>query len=118
VEHAAFLGVALAFWSVVMRTGPRRRAGYLVSMLLAFGTMLESTWLAAVLTFGGLAYPVYAHRAPAWGIGALADQQLAGALMWVPSAIVLVTVTAVLFARWFHELDRTHAPRPEAMWLR
>jgi len=112
VEHASFLAVAMAFWAGVTRTGPRRRIRYVPSMLLVLGTMLQSTWLAAILTFGGRAYPLYAQRAAAWRIDALADQQLAGAIMWIPPSILYLTVFSVLFVRWLRELGTRHAQRP------
>lgn len=114
-EHAMFLGVSIALWAGVTRTGPRRRIRHIPSMLLVLGTMLHSTWLAAILTFGGLAYPIYERRAPLWGIDPSADQQAAGAIMWIPSTLIFFTVFSVLFVRWFHELDTRHARRPTAV---
>lgn len=115
LEHATFLGTSVAFWGAVARTGPRRRVGYLPSMLLVVGTMMQSTWLAAVLTFGGSAYPIYAARAPSWGVDALADQQMAGSIMWIVPAIAYFAVLGVLFTRWMRELDARHARTPAAV---
>lgn len=112
LEHASFLGVALAFWAGVVRTGPRRRIAHVPSMALVLGTMLQGTWLAAILTFGGLAYPLYGVRARLVGIDPLADQQAAGAIRWIPSAIAYFAVFAVLFVAWFRELDSRHARTP------
>jgi putative membrane protein len=117
-EHASLLAAALAFWAGVLRAGPRRRIGSVPAMLLVAGTMLHSTWLAAILTFGGVSYPLYVQRAAAWGIDPLADQQLAGAIMWIPSAIVYVALAGVLFVRWFRELDALHDRRPAAVTTR
>jgi putative membrane protein len=111
VEHIAFLGISLAFWAGVMRTGPRRRVRYVPSILLVLGTMLLSSWLAAILTFGRIAYPIYVQRAALLHIDPLVDQQLAGTLMWVPSTIVYFGIFAVLFVRWFRELDARHPQR-------
>jgi putative membrane protein len=110
-EHVAFFGIALAFWAGVMRTGPRRRVRYVPSILLVLGTMLLSSWLAAILTFGRIAYPIYVQRASLLHIDPLVDQQLAGTIMWVPSTIVYFGVFAVLFVRWFRELDARHPQR-------
>lgn len=114
-EHAAFAGAALAFWAAVTRTGPRRRMHAVPAMLLVLGTMLHSTWLAAVLTFGEPAYPIYMRRAPLWGVEALTDQQIAGAIMWIPSSIVFMIVFGVLFVRWLRDLDARHAQRVSAV---
>jgi putative membrane protein len=115
LEHATFLATAMAFWGAVARTGPRRRVGYPTSMGLVVGTMMQSTWLAAVLTFGGSAYPIYARRAPLWGVDALADQQTAGSIMWIIPTIAYFGVLGVLFVRWMRALDARHARAPAAM---
>jgi len=114
-EHLCFLAISMAFWAAVTRTGPRRRMAYVPSMALVLGTMLQSTWLAALLTFGGIAYPAYERSAAVWRVNALADQQLAGAIMWIPPAILYLVVFGVLFVRWFHELEARHATRPAAV---
>jgi cytochrome c oxidase assembly factor CtaG len=117
LEHAMFLGVSIAFWHAVVRTGPRRSVGHIPAMFLVLGTMLQSTLLAAILTFGGIAYPIYVARAAAWGIDPRADEQLAGTIMWVPSTILYLVVFGVLFVRWLKEMDSLHARRPDAVTL-
>jgi putative membrane protein len=114
-EHISFFGIALAFWAGVMRTGPRRRMRYVPAMLLVLGTMLLSNWLAAILSFGRVAYPTYVQRAALMRIDPLMDQQLAGSIMWLPSTIVSFGVLGVLFARWFRELDVRHPRRTPVM---
>jgi putative membrane protein len=97
LEHASFFCAALVFWSAVIDSGPRRRVSYGAALLVVFGTLLQSGWLAMVLSFApSVVYPVY---------GSLADQQLAGVLMWVPMTIVLVVAIVVLFVRFFGVIE-------------
>jgi len=110
-EHISFFGIALAFWAGVMRTGPRRRVRPVPAIGLVLGTMLLGNWLAAILTFGRVAYPIYEQRAALLHIDPLLDQQLAGSIMWLPSTIVFFGVFGVLFVRWFRELDARHPRR-------
>jgi len=112
LEHIAFLGISLGFWAGVMRAGPRRRIGYLPAILLVIGTLMLTGWLAAVLTFGGLVYPLYSARAALLGMNASRDAALAGTLMWVPSTLIYFGAFAGLFTRWFRELDARYAPTP------
>jgi cytochrome c oxidase assembly factor CtaG len=114
-EHISFFGIALAFWAGVMRTGPRRRMRYVPAMMLVLGTMLLSNWLAAILSFGRVAYPTYVQRAALLRIDPLPDRQLAGSIMWLPSTIVSFGVLGVLFARWLRELDARHPRRVPVM---
>src|SRR6185295_11127301 len=51
-------------------------------------------------------YAVYRSRAALAGLDPLADQQLAGLLMWVPFGIVFVIVGLALFAAWLGEAER------------
>jgi heme/copper-type cytochrome/quinol oxidase subunit 2 len=51
-------------------------------------------------------YRVYVERAGPAGIDALADQQVAGLLMWVPAGVILTCVALALFAAWFGEAER------------
>jgi putative membrane protein len=115
LEHIGFLGISLGFWAAVMRAGPRRRIGYLPAILLVIGTLMLTGWLAAVLTFGGLVYPLYAQRAMLLGINAAHDAQLAGTLMWVPTTLIYFGAFAGLFTHWFRELDARYAPTPTAV---
>src|SRR5439155_7552994 len=103
LEHIAFLGISLGFWAAVMRAGPRRRIGYLPAGLLVVATLMLTGWLAAVLTFGGLVYPLYGQRAMLLGINAAHDAQLAGTIMWVPTTLIYFGAFAGLFTRWFRE---------------
>lgn len=98
LEHVMFLAVGLTFWGTIIGAGTRRRVSYAGAVALAFLTMLPSVWLAMILSFSPrVVYPVY---------GSLADQQLAGAIMWAPMAVSTMVVIAVLVLRWFRTLDK------------
>jgi cytochrome c oxidase assembly factor CtaG len=63
--------------------------------------------LGALLTFSQvLWYPAYGGTTAKWGITALEDQQLGGAIMWVPSGVVFIAVAMALMGRWLSESDR------------
>jgi putative membrane protein len=106
-EHLAYLGAAALFWRPVLgadpvphRPGPLGRLLYLMlaaGPLSVAGVAMESSrhaWYAA-----------YATRP-----GALADQHLAGAIMWVGGGLALAVVT--IAATWAG-LQREHARRLE-----
>jgi cytochrome c oxidase assembly factor CtaG len=111
LEHSSFLLTAIAFWSLVIETRRRRRLAHPLAILFVFTTALHSGALGALLAFASRPlYPLHTHGARAWGLTPLADQQLAGLVMWVPSgAFYLVTMAALLFA-WLRELERAHPP--------
>ncbi|MND06727.1 Cytochrome c oxidase caa3 assembly factor [compost metagenome] len=51
-------------------------------------------------------YAAYVEPARRRGIDILADQQLAGLLMWIPAGIVLTVLGIALFAAWVGESER------------
>ena len=118
-EHLTLLGSAGLFWSVVIGAGAGRVAGRRgagarpAAVALVFATALSSGALGAALTFAGAPlYPEQAAVVAATGADPLADQQLAGALMWVPPGLVYLAVMVGLVVGWFAELDRRTAPQP------
>ncbi len=65
--------------------------------------------LGAVLTFAPA--PLYPDHALASG-NPLADQQLAGLVMWIPMDVVLLGLAVSVFLRWLTGLeDRTPGDR-------
>jgi len=94
-EHATFLATAYLFWWFVLR----RRTPRPVATLVVFATGVQSSALGAVLVFASA--PLYPGRT-----AGLADQQLAGALMWGPPAFVYLVTMGWLLVRWFGELER------------
>jgi cytochrome c oxidase assembly factor CtaG/cytochrome c2 len=109
VQHGCFLLSATLFWWG-MTHGRYGRVGYGVAVLYVFLTAVHSSVLGALLTVApGVWYPVYERAAAAWQIDALQDQQLAGLLMWVPSAIVFIVFGLALFAAWLGESERRAA---------
>ena len=59
-------------------------------------------------------YPSYATTTEAWGLDQLADQQLAGTLMWFPTGLLNAAVALWLLLRWLNRIDggRTRQPAP------
>jgi putative membrane protein len=103
LEHTLFFSTALLFWKQVLpspplhaRLVPLQRVAYLV------GAMVVSWILAVVLALAP--HPLYAHYAHEatrpGGISALADQQLAAGIMWVPGSITFLIVMFAYVHRW------------------
>lgn len=111
-EHLTFFAAFAWFWTKVINAGrprthtARRLSARPAALALTFATALASGALGAVLTFAGAPlYPEQAARAAAAGVSPLEDQQLAGALMWMPPGLVYLATMAVLLVRWFADLD-------------
>ncbi len=112
-EHASFFLSAFLFWRLVITS--RARRSYPQSVGLVFGTALQSGALGAVLAFATVVlYPVHRAGARLWGLDPLSDQQLAGAIMWVPPGVIYLVTMIVLLARWFSEMEPARPPDPGA----
>jgi putative membrane protein len=114
VEHATLLGTAALLWAVVLGRSQRPLAAPAAVGLL-FATMLQSSGLGAVLTLAQAPlYSVHGATTSAWGLTPLENQQLAGALMWIPPGVVYLGVMAALLVRWLGSLDRPPVGTPVA----
>jgi putative membrane protein len=90
---ATLLGVGLWFWGAVLRA----RLEALPTLLLM---LMQTGMLGALLTFAKAPlYPLVAAGAAALGRAPLADQQLAGLLMWVPMALIFLAAALWQTAR-------------------
>jgi len=109
LEHALFLAAGLLYWSQLIDSPPFRSSlGFLQRALYATFGMVVGSALGLVLAFAPTPlYPGYADlESRPGGISALADQHLAGGIMWVPGSISF-TAAVVLFAyRWLEETAR------------
>jgi putative membrane protein len=118
LEHASYLFTAMLFWWALAR-GARtgRWPGYGAGILYVFGAALQSGALGALLLFAQAPwYPAHAPGAELWGVDLLVDQQLAGALMWVPAGLVYTAAILVLFVAWVRKADRTVTHRERHGW--
>lgn len=106
LEHACFLGTAVALWMALLRPDLRGRIAYGTGVLCIAAILLVGGALGALLTFAET--PLYQHyqMSGRWGLTPLDDQHLAGAIMWIPSGMFYGTVAAVLFTRWFATVER------------
>lgn len=106
VEHATLLFAGVLFWRVV---AGGRGAGRVVpglGVLLIFGMAMQSVFLSVLLTFARTSwYAGYAETTTAWGLTPLADQQLAGVIMWIPAGMIYLAAALTLFVRWMQSTE-------------
>jgi cytochrome c oxidase assembly factor CtaG len=113
-EHAHFFGAAMLFWSVVIDPVPFRGtlpyAARIVYLLLAGAA--QNTLLGGILSFSTrLLYPHYADRTAQYGLDALTDQRIGGALMWVIGDTVFLLGVSLAFFSWLAHEEETQRRR-------
>lgn len=108
--HMCFLAAGLLFWAALLRSLREPALGAASAVLAIMATMVHMGLLSALLVFASRPlYPWYSERAPSLGLSALQDQQLAGLIMWVPSALPYLVGGVVLVAAWLARSERHSA---------
>jgi putative membrane protein len=101
LEHLCFFAGGVALWWPLVQPVPMRRRltglsvfAYLLVAKLSVGALgIALTWSH------GVAYSYYEHVPRIWGLTAVEDQNVGGAIMMVEQSLVLVVAFATLFVR-------------------
>jgi cytochrome c oxidase assembly factor CtaG len=109
LEHACFLGTALAFWwPVVQPDDSPRRPPELALLLYLFAAAIACSLLGALITLSGQSlYSNGFGAAGATSVAAaqrltrLADQQLGGILMWGFGGMWYFVAAGIVFGQWY-----------------
>lgn len=108
-EHATFLAAAVWFWSEVWATARRHQRQQALATLCLGAMIIQGGVLGALLTFASRSlFEVYVGGGE---LTAMEDQQLAGALMWVPPGFVYASVAVRRFIAWMHRSDSEQRAR-------
>jgi cytochrome c oxidase assembly factor CtaG len=116
LQHATFVGGGLAFWGVVVTPEPRvvgATMGHRLVMVL--GANVLGWVLAFVLVMAERPlYLAYLIPGGLWGMSALLDLRLGGAVMWVVGNIIYgVVLLLLLIALLNREQRQTGQENPE-----
>jgi putative membrane protein len=99
-EHAVLVGGALLFWAQVVHPGSR--LSHPLRLLYLGVAMPQNTFVAlAIFSTSRVLYPHYGK-----GPEALADQRLAGGIMWVAGDLVLLVAVLLVAAAWARHEER------------
>jgi cytochrome c oxidase assembly factor CtaG len=99
-QHLSFLVTALVFWWTIFAALPRRRPSGGVIFTL-FATSVHTGFLGILIALApATIYPLQSRDAALWHLTAMADQQLAGLIMWVPGGMIYFVAALALAALW------------------
>ncbi len=106
--HVLVVSASLLMWMPVCGPVPEFRMGVPGAMIYLFLQSVVPTVPAAWLTFAdGIVYDAYDKPLRLWGISAVDDQQLAGAVMKVAGGFYLWSIVIFLFFKKFALRDDT-----------
>jgi cytochrome c oxidase assembly factor CtaG len=102
-EHLTFVLFGVLFWAQLFDSPPfRARLDYMGRFFYLAASMFPSWMLAIIMVFSGAPlYPFYVViESGHSGIGALADQQISGAIMWMLGSIPMAITGFWLIYQW------------------
>lgn len=116
LEHASFFLTAFLFWQVFADLVDNLYAGnsakFGLAIFYVFGIMLVNGLLGVLIAFSPYVwYPIYIHEYTIFGLTALEDQQLAGAIMWVPAGIIYTGSALTVMGRWLFAMESLENPQ-------
>lgn len=102
LEHGLLLATALLTWWPIFSPSARLpRAALPLQIVYLFAQTIVPTILGALITFAATPlYPFYAAAPRVWGLTPLIDQQIAGLIMWLGGAAIMLAVLTARFFRW------------------
>ena len=101
VMQVTLLGTAMGFWAAL------RRASAPAAIAALLASTVQMGLLGALITFAETPlYRPHFFTTQPWGFNALEDQQLAGLIMWAPSAGLYLAAAMVLVHRWLAREER------------
>ncbi len=108
LEHALFLGAALLFWWPALGVDPAPwRLSHPARLIYVFLQMPQNTLLAVIiLNAPAVLYAHYATLTRPWGPSPLADQGIAGGIMWLAGDLLFIAAIGGILAGWMRKEER------------
>ena len=113
LEHVCFFTAGgLVWWPLIQPVPMRRRLTGVQPLMYIFAAKVGLAVLGIYLAWStGVAYDYYAHVPRVWGLSAVEDQNVGGAIMLVEQSLVLVTVMAALLVRMLAQSEEEERRR-------
>ena len=113
LQHVSFFTAGVMVWWPLVQPVPMRQRltgmwtfGYIAAAKIGLASLgMYLTWTKTVV------YTYYEHVPRIWGLNALTDQNVGGAIMMVEQSVLLVSVLAVLFGRMLAQSEQDELRR-------
>ncbi|MCO5187933.1 MAG: cytochrome c oxidase assembly protein [Anaerolineae bacterium] len=109
IEHTTFFITAMLLWWHITGAGPRfhKRLGYLGRAALAIAAIPATMIAGVAIAFASTPiYTFYESVPRLWGISVMTDQQLGGAIMWIPGSMMFLLAGLILIGIWLSIEER------------
>jgi cytochrome c oxidase assembly factor CtaG len=113
LQHVSFFTAGvLVWWPLIQPVPMRHRLGGMWTFGYIGTAKAGLAALGLYLTWTGtVAYTYYEHVPRIWGLTAITDQNVGGAIMMIEQSVLLVTVLAVLFGRMLAQSEQDELRR-------
>lgn len=103
VEHLLYFVAASLFWWPLLSPDPLRWRLHPGAKAFAVLTQMPAMSFLAITIINASAplYPAYLGRSTAFGLDTLAEQQIAGSVMWLMGDVTLLAAGAAVLFGWF-----------------
>jgi putative membrane protein len=114
IQHISFVLVALLYWYPIIGAAPRlnRRLPSWGKIIYLIGTVPPNMALGVSIAFASEVIYTYYNSVPRlWGFTVMQDQQIGGAIMWIPGSMMFIMVALFVLGRLFYYGDEKSASR-------
>jgi putative membrane protein len=105
IQHISFLLAALLYWYPVIGAAPRlaRRLPSWGKIIYLVGTVPPNMLLGVSIAFASDVIYTYYNSVPRiWGFTVMQDQQISGAIMWIPGSMMFLMAALFILGRLFY----------------
>jgi cytochrome c oxidase assembly factor CtaG len=118
LEHLSFFGAAMFYWWLVIGAGPVVHRPFSAIGRFVFLLMAIPPNMIAGMAIAFSEQPIYSHYEAMpriWGFTVMADQRLAGVIMWIPGSMMYIVAALVAIAGWL-KVEEEKPALPESEW--
>ena len=108
VQHITFFLAAMLFWWPVIGAAPQLHGRFpgLARMAYLIGMVPPNMFVGVTIAYATTVIYSYYESVPRiWGVSALEDQMIGGAIMWIPGSMMFILAALIVLARMFGEKD-------------
>ena len=118
IQHLTFFGASLLYWWPIVGAAPHIHSHFPAWAKLPYliGTVPPNMFVGVSIAFASdVRYSYYESVPRFWGFTVMQDQQISGAIMWIPGSMMFIMVALFIIALMFSK-EKTQPGPVSATW--